>query len=165
MHRYHVPCTMELQRCFRSTGQNRAASHEGVVAEDLSRLTTFPDGPWPRCSPRLRRVATQKCAGARTAAHLSVNASVHTSRAYRTRVSTIAFITPALVLLEAQSLRSHALYLFIERLLNGEFVDLSHWRGFLEDERQRESARIIARSRFAWMVCCSSPPTRLPRPH
>jgi hypothetical protein len=37
-----------------------------------------------------------------------------TSRAYRIDASTIVFITPMLVLLETQSLRSHALYLFTE---------------------------------------------------
>jgi hypothetical protein len=41
-----------------------------------------------------------------------------TSRAYRIDASTIVFITPMLVLLVTQSLRSHALYLFTE------YVDL-----------------------------------------
>jgi hypothetical protein len=78
-------------------------------------------------------------------------------------MSTIAFITLPLVLLETQSLQSHALYLFIERvdlvveqcvlrllcvastqfierLLNGEFVNLSHDCRFLEDERYSDLA-------------------------
>jgi len=108
------------------------------------------------------------------------------------RRSTIAFITLTLVLLKTQSLGSHPLYLFIEcadlvgeqcvlrllcivgtqfieRLLNGEFVDLSHDCCLPGKRKTKRLGKRLAtdnrRKSFRLDGSLLVAPTRLPRPH